>query len=181
MNTPLSQLESLGRYTLIRELGRGGMSVVYLAKDKELGREVAIKCVDTSDPSAAKLAERLRSEAKLLAQLNHPNIVQLYDVVEQDNILGLVIEFIGGDTLTQRLKQAPTKEVKLKWLAEVADGLASAHKKGIAHCDLKADNVLITQDNIAKVADFGIAKVKLDDYLQAVSYTHLTLPTILRV
>jgi len=166
MNTPLNQLGSLGRYTLLRELGRGGMSVVYLAKDTELGREVAIKCVDTSDPAAAKLAERLRSEAKLLAQLNHPNIVQLYDVVEQDNILGLVIEFIGGDTLTQRLKQAPTKEVKLKWLAEVADGLASAHQKGIAHCDLKADNVLITHDNIAKVADFGIAKVKLDDYLE---------------
>jgi len=166
MNTPLSQIDSLGRYTLIRELGRGGMSVVYLAKDKELGREVAIKCVDTSDPSAAKLAQRLRSEAKLLAQLNHPNIVQLYDVVEQDNILGLVIEFVGGDTLTQRLKQAPSKEVKLKWLAEVADGLASAHQKGIAHCDLKADNVLITHDNIAKVADFGIAKVKLDDYLE---------------
>ncbi len=166
MTTPLSQLESLDRYTLLRELGRGGMSVVYLAKDTELGREVAIKCVDTSDPSAAKLAERLRSEAKLLAQLNHPNIVQLYDVVEQGNILGLVIEFVGGDTLTQRLKQAPSKEVKLKWLAEVADGLASAHQKGIAHCDLKADNVLITHDNIAKVADFGIAKVKLDDYLE---------------
>ncbi len=166
MTTPLNQLESLGRYTLLRELGRGGMSVVYLAKDTELGREVAIKCVDTSVPSAAKLAERLRSEAKLLAQLNHPNIVQLYDVVEQENILGLVIEFVGGDTLTQRLKQDPSKEVKLKWLAEVADGLSSAHQKGIAHCDLKADNVLITHDNIAKVADFGIAKVKLNDYLE---------------
>ncbi len=166
MTTPLNQLESLGRYTLLRELGRGGMSVVYLAKDTELGREVAIKCVDTSAPSAAKLAERLRSEAKLLAQLNHPNIVQLYDVVEQENILGLVIEFVGGDTLTQRLKQDPSKEVKLKWLAEVADGLSSAHQKGIAHCDLKADNVLITHDNIAKVADFGIAKVKLNDYLE---------------
>jgi len=118
------------------------MSVVYLAKDTELGREVAIKCVDTSVQVTAKLAERLRSEAKLLAQLNHSNIVQLYDVIEQGNILGLVIEYIGGDTLTQRLKQAPSKEVKLKWLAEVAEGLASAHKKGIAHCDLKTDNVL---------------------------------------
>jgi len=166
MNQPLNQLESLGRYKLIRELGRGGMSVVYLAKDTELGREVAIKCVDTSVQVTAKLAERLRSEAKLLAQLNHSNIVQLYDVIEQGNILGLVIEYIGGDTLTQRLKQAPSKEVKLKWLAEVAEGLASAHKKGIAHCDLKTDNVLITHDNIAKVADFGIAKVKLDDYLE---------------
>jgi serine/threonine-protein kinase len=166
MNTPLNQLESLGRYELVRELGRGGMSIVYLARDTELGRKVAIKCVDTQDKLTAKLADRLRSEAKLLAQLNHSNIVQLYDVVEQDNILGLVIEFVGGDTLTQRLKQAPTKEIKLKWLAEVADGLASAHQKGIAHCDLKTDNVLITNDNIAKIADFGIAKVKLDDYLE---------------
>jgi len=96
MNQPLNQLESLGRYKLIRELGRGGMSVVYLAKDTELGREVAIKCVDTSDQATAKLAERLRSEAKLLAQLNHPNIVQLYDVVEQVNILGLVIEYMAA-------------------------------------------------------------------------------------
>ena len=116
MNTPLNQLESLGRYELVRELGRGGMSIVYLARDTELGRKVAIKCVDTQDKLTAKLADRLRSEAKLLAQLNHSNIVQLYDVVEQDNILGLVIEFVGGDTLTQRLKQAPTKEIKLKWL-----------------------------------------------------------------
>lgn len=166
MNTPLKQLESLGRYKLVRELGRGGMSIVYLARDTELGRKVAIKCVDTQDKVTAKLADRLRSEAKLLAQLNHPNIVQLYDVVEQDNTLGLVIEFVGGDTLTHRLKQAPTKEIKLKWLAEAADGLASAHQKGIAHCDLKADNILITNDNIAKIADFGIAKVKLDDYLE---------------
>ncbi|MGK0373569.1 MAG: serine/threonine-protein kinase [Arenicella sp.] len=166
MNLPLNQLEFLGRYKLVRELGRGGMSIVYLAEDTELGREVAIKCVDTHDKLTAKLAERLRSEAKLLAQLNHPNIVQLYDVVEQDNILGLVIEFIGGDTLTQRLKQNPSKEVKLKWLSEVAEGLASAHQKGIAHCDLKTDNILITHDNIAKIADFGIAKVKLDGYLE---------------
>jgi serine/threonine protein kinase len=166
MNTPLKPMESLGRYELVRELGRGGMSVVYLARDTELGRKVAIKCVDTQDKLTAKLAARLRSEAKLLAQLNHPNIVQLYDVVEQGKTLGLVIEFVGGDTLTQRLKQAPTKEIKLKWLAEVADGLVSAHQKGIAHCDLKTDNILITNDNIAKIADFGIAKVKLDDYLE---------------
>ncbi len=166
MNQPLNQLTSLGRYKLIRELGRGGMSIVYLAQDTELGREVAIKCVDADNHSNARLVKRLRTEAKLLAQLNHPNIVQLYDVVEQENIIGLVIEFVGGETLSQRLKQAPSKEVVLKWLAEVADGLASAHKKGIAHCDLKADNVLITHDNIAKVADFGIAKIKLDDYLE---------------
>ena len=166
MNQSSKQLESLGRYKILRELGRGGMSVVYLGQDTELDRKVAIKCVDTSDATTARLAASLRAEAKLLAQLNHPNIVQLYDVVEQNDILGLVIEYVGGDTLTQRLKQAPSREVKLKWLAEIAAGLSSAHKKGIAHCDLKADNVLVTSDNVAKVADFGIAKVKLDGYLE---------------
>lgn len=166
MTKPLNELESLGRYKLLHELGRGGMSVVYLAQDTKLGREVAIKCVDISNKSNAKLAQSLRSEAQLLAQLNHPNIVQLYDVVEQQNVLGLVIEFVGGDTLTKRLIQTPSKEVKLKWLAEVAEGLASAHQKGIAHCDLKADNVLITQGSVAKIADFGIAKLKLNDYLE---------------
>ncbi len=166
MSQSFNQLESIGRYKILRELGRGGMSVVYLAEDRELEREVAIKCVDTANASTARMANSLRAEAKLLAQLNHPNIVQLYDVVESENILGLVIEYVGGDTLTQRLKQSPTREVKLKWLVEIAQGLSNAHSKGIAHCDLKADNVLVTNDNVAKVADFGIAKVKLDDYLE---------------
>lgn len=166
MSHSLNLTESIGRYKILRELGRGGMSVVYLAKDEELEREVAIKCVDTSKATTARLADSLRAEAKLLAQLNHPNIVQLYDVVEQDHILGLVIEYVGGETLSQRLKQVPNREMKLRWLAEIAQGLSSAHKKGIAHCDLKADNILITDDNTAKVADFGIAKLKLGDFLE---------------
>ena len=165
MSDALNHIERLGRYQILRELGRGGMSVVYLARDSELERDVAIKCVDTSEPATARLVERLRAEAKLLAQLNSPHIVQLYDVVEQDAVLGLVIEFVGGHTLTQRLQQAPSRAVLLRWLAEVAEGLASAHQQGIAHCDLKGDNVLITQHNVAKIADFGIARAKLDDYL----------------
>lgn len=166
MNPAFNQLESIGRYRIVRELGRGGMSVVYLAQDTELGREVAIKCVDSKSTATARLVEGLRAEAKLLAQLNHPNIVQLYDVVEQDNILGLVIEYVGGDTLTHRLQQSPSRELRLKWLAEIAEGVSSAHKHGIAHCDIKSENILITVDNIAKVADFGIAKLKLGDYLE---------------
>lgn len=162
----LSEIKSLGRYKLLHELGRGGMSVVYLANDTELDRNVAIKCVSTLDASSTKLVDHLRTEAKLLAQLNHPNIVQLYDVVEQNDILGLVIEYVGGQTLTQRLKQSPDRATKLKWLAEIAEGLSMAHARGIAHCDLKAENVLVSTENIAKVADFGIAKVKLNDYLE---------------
>ncbi len=165
--------EYLGRYKLIRELGRGGMSVVYLARDSELGREVAIKCVGPGATVKNQLAERLQSEAKLLAQLNHPHVVQLYDVIQQEGILGLVIEYVGGETLTQRLNQAPSRETKLKWLSEVAEGLASAHQKGIAHCDLKADNILITDNNVAKIADFGIAKVKLDDYIEGDGLTRV--------
>lgn len=165
MSDTLNHITHLGRYQVLRELGRGGMSVVYLARDSELERDVAIKCVDTSKPATARLVERLRAEAKLLARLNSPHIVQLYDVVEQDAVLGLVIEFVGGQTLTQRLQQAPSRAVLLRWLAEVADGLANAHQQGIAHCDLKGDNVLITQHNVAKIADFGIARARLDDYL----------------
>lgn len=164
MNHRLSELQSLGRYKLIRELGRGGMSVVYLAEDTKLEREVAIKCVDLLDKRNANFAERLLTESKLLAKFNHPNVVQLYDVIEQNDILGLVMESVGGTTLTQRLKQAPSQKIRLRWLAEIAKGLASAHERGIAHCDLKTDNVLITSDNTAKVADFGIAKVRLDDH-----------------
>lgn len=166
MDSTPNKHESIGRYTIIRELGRGGMSVVYLALDTQLGREVAIKCVDTSDATTARLADGLRAEATLLAQLNHPNIVQLYDVVEQGNTLGLVIEYAGGETLAQRLQQQPSPELTLKWLAELSEGIASAHQRGIAHCDIKAENILITVDNIAKVADFGIAKLKLSTYLE---------------
>ena len=166
MNATPERFESIGRYKIIRVLGRGGMSIVYLAQDTELERDVAIKCVDTSSAATARLAQGLRDEAKLLAQLNHPNIVQLYDVVEQDSTLGLVIEYIGGETLTHRLPQRPSRELRLKWLAEIAEGIASAHKHGIAHCDIKSENILITVDNVAKVADFGIAKLKLDDYLE---------------
>ncbi len=167
----LSEIESLGRYKLLHELGRGGMSVVYLANDTQLTRDVAIKCVSTLESSGTRLVDHLRSEAKLLAQLNHSNIVQLYDVVEQDDTLGLVIEYVGGQTLTQRLKQNPDKATKLKWLAEIAEGLSMAHTKGIAHCDLKAENILVSSDNTAKIADFGIAKVKLDDYLDDDKFT----------
>lgn len=166
MNSTLNQFESIGRYKIIRELGQGGMSTVYLAQDTELDREVAIKCVDSKNTATARLAEGLRDEAKLLAKLNYPNIVQLYDVVDQDNTLGLVIEYVGGETLTHRLQQNPSRELRLKWLAEIAEGIASAHTHGIAHCDIKSENILITVNNTAKVADFGIAKLKLGDYLQ---------------
>ncbi|MBX2849488.1 MAG: protein kinase [Acidiferrobacterales bacterium] len=164
MDLKFEHLQQLGRYQLIREIGRGGMGVVYLARDPDLERDVAIKCVDKGDPSKVDLVDKLRTEARLLAQLNHANIVQLFDVIDQDNMLGLVMEYVSGDSLTRRLRQSPPQQLKIKWLSEVAQGLAFAHQKGIAHCDLKPDNILITQDNVAKLADFGIAKFKADSF-----------------
>ena len=147
--------QKIGRYSIIRELGRGGMGAVYLGLDEKLERKVALKVIANLTDSSER---RFSFEGQLLAKLNHPNVVQLYDVVEETERTALVMEYIEGNTLGQRLNMQPSRALKLKWLKEVSDGLAAAHKQGIAHCDLKLENVLIDKHNVAKIADFGIAK-----------------------
>ena len=165
MADPFENLQSIDRYQVIRIIGRGGMGVVYLARDPKLQRDVAIKCVDKRQRDT-QLVKRLRSEARLLAQLNHVNIVQLYDVIETDDILGLVIEYVKGATILEKCKELlPTIRQRLEWLQQVSKGLEVAHKAGIVHCDLKPENVLITHDGNVKIADFGIAKARLGDLL----------------
>ncbi|RBP52888.1 serine/threonine-protein kinase [Arenicella xantha] len=151
----------IGRYELKRLLGVGGTSKVYLAIDTELHRQVAVKCIDINvdDQSVTQSIER---EAALTAQLNHQNIVQLYDVVKTETVLGLVMEYVDGVTLSDKLGQSkPTTEQALEWSIQVAQGLCHAHQSGIVHCDLKPDNIIVTNHNILKIADFGIAKLQL--------------------
>jgi len=153
----------LGRYQLHSPIGSGGSSTVYLAKDTGLDREVAIKCFDIEGLDS-NLIQRLRNEAVVLAQLNHPNIVQMYDVVEDEKTLGLVMEFARGATLAAKLKErVPEQKQALGWLIQIAEGLNKAHQSGIIHCDLKLENVIVTVDGTVKVADFGIAKAKRDN------------------
>jgi hypothetical protein len=150
-----------GRYSLERELGRGGMGIVYLARDVALDRLVAIKLLPPAQAAQAGLKERFLREARTAAKLSHPNIVQIYLVEEVGGFVFFVMAYIEGETLGQRLRAkgplAPSAGTRL--LQEVAWALAYAHLRGIVHRDIKPDNILMEQGtNRAMVSDFGIAR-----------------------
>lgn len=153
-----TESDQADRYRTICTLGAGGMGVVYLAEDTRLQRQVAVKQL-RSDTASASARTRIEQEARLLASLNHPNIVQLYDVFESEGSLALVMEYVEGPTLKRWMReQAPELVQRLELLAQICRGLGAAHSLGIIHRDLKADNILITDSGTAKIADFGIAK-----------------------
>ncbi|MGL6159058.1 protein kinase domain-containing protein [Microbulbifer sp.] len=148
----------IGRYLVTGRLGSGGMGVVYLATDERLGRQVAIKRL-VKNPSSSSAHLRIRQEALLLAQLNHSNIVQIYDVVEERDDVALVMEYVDGCSLTHwQRERNPGLIQKVRLLKQICSGLSRAHSVGIIHRDLKTDNILIDSDNTAKIGDFGIAK-----------------------
>jgi len=148
----------LGQYEIIRELGAGGMGVVYLARDDRLGRRVAIKFLQTGN---AELTRRFIIEARATARCSHENIVVIYEVGELQGSPFMVLEYLQGQTLSTVIKKSapmpPTRAVEL--IASVVRALASAHDQGIVHRDLKPDNILLTDAGTVKVLDFGIAKV----------------------
>ena len=148
----------LGPYEIVNPLGAGGMGEVYRARDTRLGRDVAIKVLLTNLSSDTSLKQRLEREAKAVSKLSHPHICALYDVGHQGEIDFLVMEYLEGETLEQRLLKGPLPpEQTLRYAAQVADGLARAHKLGITHRDLKPANVMLTKGG-AKLMDFGLAK-----------------------
>ncbi len=148
----------VGRFEIVRELGRGGFGVVYEALDRDLGRSVAFKLLRGSVlPSARE--ERLLHEAEAAARLSHPNIVTLYDMGRCDHGPYLVLELLHGQTLAQRLSSAPlTLAEALRVLVEVARGLSHAHARGIVHRDLSAGNVFLCDDGGVKLLDLGMAQ-----------------------
>jgi len=151
----------IGSYEVIDRLGAGGMGEVYRARDTRLGRTVAIKVLRAgSDP---ELLYRLDREARAASALNHPNIVHIYDVGEapgKDGAHFVVMECVEGETLRRRLKEGPFSIDQLLHLgAQIADGLAKAHRAGIVHRDLKPENLMVTPDGVVKILDFGLAKL----------------------
>jgi len=152
------ELSQIGHYSIISRIGRGGMGLVYLARDTRLDRQVAIKCLRT-ELFEPRYRERFKREALLLAKLNHPNIVQIYDYQETEDQLALVMEYVEGHNLQQHLREniVPLTE-RMQWLGQIAQGLAVAHDAGIIHRDLKAENILINKHRLAKITDLGIAK-----------------------
>src|SRR5271167_1544291 len=148
----------LGPYEILSPLGAGGMGEVYRARDPRLDREVAIKVLPASLSSDASLKQRLEREAKAISKLSHPHICTLHDIGHQDGVDFLVMEYLEGETLEQRLNKGPLPpEQTLRYGAQIADALAKAHKLGITHRDLKPANVMLTKSG-AKLMDFGLAK-----------------------
>lgn len=164
--TPLQLPEFISdKYTLTDTLGAGGMGKVYLAQDTRLHRTVAIKVLNQASDGSQTPKQTL-DEARALAKLNHPNIVQIYDVLEHQSQLVLVMEFIEGQPLQQfQHEQLPSLIQKLTILHQICLGLAAAHHVGVVHCDLKASNIIITSETNeggfgAKIVDFGIAQTQ---------------------
>jgi len=150
----------LGHYEIIAPAGAGGMGEVYKAKDSHLDRIVAIKVLPTAMAESADLKARFEREAKSISSLNHPNVCALYDVGHVEGIDFLVLEFLEGETLLERIKRSPIGlSETLMIAAQMAGALDKAHRKGLVHRDLKPDNVMLTKEG-AKLLDFGLAKLQ---------------------
>lgn len=147
------------RYVILRPIGRGGMGVVYAARDEQLGREVAIK-VSTAAAPAADLDERLRQEARVLARLEHPGIVPVHDAGRLDDGRWFyVMKLVRGETLAQHAASLAHEAARLAIFERVAETVAFAHAAGIVHRDLKPSNVMVGQFGEVLVLDWGVAKV----------------------
>lgn len=154
----------LGPYEILAPLGVGGMGEVYRARDTRLDREVAIKILPDSMARDADRVARFEREAKLLASLNHPHIGAIHGFETAESRKFLVLEYVEGETLAQRLKPGalPLDEA-LEIAKQIAEALEAAHEKGIVHRDLKPGNVMVRPDSTVKVLDFGLARAMVDD------------------
>src|SRR5580692_6634910 len=148
----------LGPYEIQSALGAGGMGEVYRARDTRLDRTVAIKVLASHLSSSPELKQRMAREARAISSLNHPSICHLYDIGSQEGTDYLVMEFLEGETLAERLRRGalPFSET-LATGATIAEALAVAHRQGIVHRDLKPGNIMLTKSG-AKLMDFGLAK-----------------------
>ncbi|MDQ6870692.1 MAG: serine/threonine protein kinase [Gemmatimonadota bacterium] len=186
---PISPSDDLGthvatvlsaNYELESEIGRGGMGIVYCARDKRLKREIAVKVLPPELSFRADIRQRFLREAETAAQLNHPNIVPIYTVEERDNLVYFVMAYIKGDNLGQRLQQhgpMPPVEVR-RILREVADALAYAHHRNVIHRDIKPDNIIIDEETgRAMVTDFGIARALTDSGDSRLTATGMAIGT----
>ena len=157
---PLQPGTSLGPYQIDAPLGAGGMGEVYKATDTRLDRTVAIKVLPEHVAADPDLKQRFEREARTVAALNHPHICTLHDIGNQDGIDFLVMEYLDGETVAQRLeKGALPLDQALQIAIEIADALDKAHRQGIVHRDLKPGNIMLTKGG-AKLLDFGLAKLR---------------------
>jgi len=170
-------IPDIGPYIVDAEIGRGGMGVVYRATDTRLGRSVAIKALPDDLADDAERLARFEREARTLAALNHPNVAGIHGVEEHQGRRYLVLEYVDGETLAERLDRGPLAvDEALEVCAQIARGVEAAHEAGIIHRDLKPGNVKLTPDGRAKVLDFGLAKETVESSSSSVDLTRS--PTI---
>ena len=154
----------LGRYEIRSKIGAGGMGEVYLARDVEIGHDVALKVLPSTFSSDKDRLQRFQQEACAAGALNHPNILSIYDVGKHDGSPYVVSELLQGETLRTRISGTPLSPRRaIDYALQITHGLAAAHAKGIIHRDLKPDNIFITKDGRVKILDFGLAKLTQPD------------------
>ena len=148
-----------GRYRLEEQIGRGGMSTVWRAFDTTLERPVAIKMLHRDVARDSDQLERFRREAKAVAKVSSPYVVGVIDAGEEDHTPFIILEFVDGETLKERIRRLKRLDVAeaVAYAIEIARGLQAAHDRGIVHRDVKPQNVLLDEDGAARVTDFGIA------------------------
>src|SRR6266568_2956787 len=165
-------MNTIGRYQLLGEIGRGAMGVVYRAQDPAIGRVIAIKTIRLSDftdeTERERLRDRLFREAQSAGILSHPNIVTIYDIAEENGMAFIFMEFVNGAPLERLVADGVRdNEVLLNILRQTALALDYAHKKGIVHRVIKPANIMIQEDGQAKITDFGVAKINSQQMTQS--------------
>jgi len=152
--------KTLDHYQITEKLGEGGMGVVYKARDTHLDRFVALKVLPPEKVSDPERKRRFIQEAKAASALNHPSIITIYDIDQADGIDFIAMEYVAGKTLDQRIGHRGLRlNDALKYAVQIADALAKAHSAGIVHRDLKPTNIMVNEDGVVKVLDFGLAKL----------------------
>lgn len=161
------------RYEVLEEIGIGGMATVYKAKCKLLNRHVAVKVLKNEFSKDNEFVKKFRAEAQSAASLTHPNIVSVYDVGEEAGVNYIVMELLEGDTLKDYIEKKGklNSETTLRFASQIASALEAAHKSKIIHRDIKPQNIVLTNNNIAKVTDFGIAKMSSKDTITSTTST----------
>jgi serine/threonine-protein kinase len=158
---PEDTLSTIGRYQILEKVGQGGMGVVYRAHDTLLEREVALKIISASIEGNPELRERFFREARAAGQLSHRNIITIHDLGEHDGQPYLAMEYLTGEDLQKRLSRPEPMSLarKLEIAADICDGLAYAHRRGLVHRDIKPANIFITDEGMVKLLDFGLARM----------------------
>ena len=158
---------NIPNYTLIKKIGEGGMATVYLGQHLTLQRKVAIKIINKDLANTPDIRKRFINEARMLSELNHKNIVTLYDFMEMPDNLCLIMEYVEGaslDNFIHKINKGPIPEGSaIEIFKQILEGFAYAHRKGIVHRDIKPSNIILTPDYTPKILDFGIAKIMQSD------------------